>query len=105
MAMNSISGAAVDAAMTVHSALGAGLLESAYEACLLFELRLRGLDTRAQVPFPLTYKSIRIQLAYRIDLLVENQLVIEIKTVTKLLPVHKAQLLPTSSSATFVRGC
>lgn len=59
----------------------------------MHELRLRGLAVQAQVPLPLTYKSIRIELAYRIDLLVETQLVIEIKTVNKLLPVHKAQLL------------
>jgi GxxExxY protein len=91
--MNSMSGAVVDSAMTVHSALGAGLLESAYQACLAYELQQRGLQTRTQVPLPVMYKTIKIELAYRIDLLVENQLVVEIKTVNKLLPVHKAQLL------------
>ena len=62
----------VDSAMTVHSALGAGLLESAYQACLVYELQQRGLHTRTQVPLPVTYKTIRIELAYRIDLLVEK---------------------------------
>jgi GxxExxY protein len=93
MPMNSVSGAVVDSAMTVHSALGAGLLESAYQACLAYELRQRGLRVRTQVPLPVTYKTITIELAYRSDLLVENQLVVEIKTVNKLLPVHNAQLL------------
>ena len=88
MPMNSVSGAVVDSAMAVHSALGAGLLESAYQACLVYELQQRGLHARTQVPLPVTYKTIRIELAYRIDLLVENQLVVEIKTVNKLLPVH-----------------
>jgi GxxExxY protein len=83
----------VDGAMTVHSALGPGVLESAYEACLAHELRLRGLDVRTQVPLPVTYKGVRVDLAYRIDMLVGDAVIVELKTVEKLLPIHEVQLL------------
>jgi GxxExxY protein len=83
----------VDAAMMVHSAIGPGLLESAYNACLAEELRRRGLDVRSQVPLPITYRGQRIDVAYRIDLLVEDAVIVELKAVAKLLPVHEAQLL------------
>jgi GxxExxY protein len=79
--------------MTVHSALGPGLLESAYEACLVYELRERGLQVRTQVPLPLVYRGVQLGAAYRMDLLVEDSLVVELKTVDKLQPVHEAQLL------------
>jgi GxxExxY protein len=79
--------------MEVHSALGPGLLESAYEACLIYELRCRGCEVSAQHPLPLVYKGIRIDVSYRIDLLVENAVVVELKAVDKMLPLHEAQLL------------
>lgn len=86
-------GQVVDAAMRVHSALGPGLLESAYESCLAQELRSRGLAVKTQVTLPLTYRGETIDPAYRMDLLVEDQVVVEVKSVIKLLPVHEAQLL------------
>jgi GxxExxY protein len=83
----------VDAAMKVHSALGPGLLEGAYEACLRHELKKRGLQASTQVPVPVVYDGIAIELGYRIDLLVESCLVVELKVVKSLMPIHSAQLL------------
>lgn len=91
--LNEVSGVIVDAAIRVHSALGPGLLESAYEACLTSELCRRGLKVRTQIEVPIIYGSVRLEAAYRMDLLVEDSVVVEVKTVTRLLPVHEAQLL------------
>jgi GxxExxY protein len=91
--LNEISGEIVRAAMCVHSVLGPGLLESAYEACLACELRERGLNVRTQVAPPIIYKSITLEQGYRIDLLVEESVIAEVKTVIKVHPVHEAQLL------------
>jgi len=91
--INDTSGEVVDAAIKVHSSLGPGLLESAYHACLAYELRKRGLFVLTQVELPVTYDDIKLDLGYRVDLLVESSVVVELKTVTKLLPVHEAQLL------------
>ena len=93
MDVNSISGHVVDSAMKVHSALGPGLLESAYAACLTYELCQRGLGVRTQHPLPLTYQGVRLDVGYRIDLLVDDAVVVELKAVAKLLPIHEAQLL------------
>ena len=93
MDVNYCSGQVVDAAMKVHSALGPGLLEGAYEACLAHELRKRGLTVRAQLPVPIVYDGVRIELGYRIDLVVEGAVVVELKAVAKVLPIHEAQLL------------
>jgi GxxExxY protein len=93
MDINDITGQIVDAAMKVHSALGPGLLESAYEACLSFELSKRGFRVQRQAELPVTYEGVRIDVGYRIDLLVEDLVVIEIKSVSELAPIHKAQLL------------
>ena len=90
---NEVSGAIVDSAIQVHSALGPGLLESAYLTCLTFELRERGHDVRAQVALPVVYKGIELPLGYRVDLIVDEIVLVEIKTVASLLPVHEAQLL------------
>ncbi|MDQ6634603.1 MAG: GxxExxY protein [Gemmatimonadota bacterium] len=91
--INVRSGQVVDAAMRVHSALGPGLLESAYESCLAYELRKRGLRVLAQVPLAVVYEGVRIELGYRVDLLVDDAVVIELKAMGKVLPVHEAQLL------------
>ena len=91
--LNRLSGIIIDAAIHVHRALGPGLLESAYEACLVYELRGRGLRVRTQVELPIVYKSVQLEIGYRIDLLVEEAIVVELKTVARLLPVHEAQLL------------
>ena len=91
--LNEISGQVVDAAMKVHAALGPGLLENTYEACLKHELEKRGLRTEQQVGLPVEYDGVRIDLGYRLDLLVENQIIVELKAVERLTRVHEAQLL------------
>jgi GxxExxY protein len=83
----------IAAAIEVHRALGPGLLESAYQACLSKELQLRSLEFVQQVELPLTYKDVKVDCGYRIDLIVMNRVVIELKSVQELLPVHEAQLL------------
>ena len=83
----------IGAAMEVHSHLGAGLLESAYEECLCHELALRDLPFRRQVSLPINYKGLHLDCGYRIDVLVEDKLIIEVKSVERLLPVHQAQLI------------
>lgn len=93
MDINKISGEIVDAAIKVHSSLGPGLLESAYEACLKHELTKRGIKTESQVTLPITYDGIKIDAGYRIDLLVEDTVIIELKAVSELIPIHEAQLL------------
>ena len=93
MHFNQISGAVVDSAMKVHSALGPGLLESVYLACLVHELNQRGFHTAVQVPLPVIYDGVRLDLGFRLDILVEGCLVVEIKAVDGISPVHQAQLL------------
>ena len=80
-------------AIEVHRALGPGLFESAYEECLCFELKTAGLDFARQVPLPITYKAVKLDCGYRMDFVVDKRLVIELKTVERLLPIHDAQLL------------
>jgi len=79
--------------MKVHSFLGPGLLESVYQQCLAYELQRRGLRVAVQVPLPITYGALSIKSAYRIDMLVNEIIVVELKAVAALLPVHEAQLL------------
>ena len=83
----------IDSAMKVHSALGPGLLESSYRACLAHELELRGLDVRQEKPLPVLYEGAEISVGYRIDLLLNQKVIVELKAVEKLLPIHTAQLL------------
>lgn len=83
----------IGAAMKVHSALGPGLLESAYQACLLYEISEQGLSVSSEVILPVVYEGTKIEAGYRIDLLVEEQIVVELKSVDKTLPIHEAQLL------------
>jgi GxxExxY protein len=91
--VNQVTGRIVDAALKVHSALGPGLLESAYENCLFYELKKRGIEVRQQLELPVVYDGVNIDAKYRIDLLVENQVIVEVKSVDKLAPIHEAQLL------------
>ncbi len=91
--INQVSGAIVNAAMRVHSILGPGLLESAYDACLAHELRKRGFRVDTQVGLPVVYDGQKLDLGYRIDLLVENLVIVEVKCVEAIHPVHEAQLL------------
>lgn len=93
MDVNRVSGTVVDSAMKVHSALGPGLLESAYEACLLRELRKRGLRVECQVAIPVRYDGETLDVGYRADLLVEGCVLVELKSVETVLPIHQAQLL------------
>ena len=88
-----ISGIVLTAAMKIHTTLGPGLLESVYEACLTFELRAQGLFVETQVTLPVVYESIKLEAGYRIDLLVEDLVLVEIKSVEALAPVHHAQTL------------
>jgi GxxExxY protein len=90
---NHISRLIVTAAMKVHSLLGAGLLESAYQACLAHELRKQGLKVQTEVALPVVYESVRLEVGYRLDVLVEDCVIVELKAVEKVLPVHEAQLL------------
>jgi GxxExxY protein len=83
----------IDAGLQVHIALGPGLLESAYESCLAYELGVRGISLRRQAALPIRYKGMQLDANYRIDLLVEETLVVEVKSVDKLAPLHDAQLL------------
>jgi GxxExxY protein len=88
-----IATAVVDAAYAVHRALGPGLLEGVYEICLVHELVKRGLDVERQVTLPIVYDSIRLDAGLRIDLLIGQQVVVELKVIELLLPIHEAQLL------------
>ncbi len=83
----------IGAAIEVHRALGPGLLESAYEECLCHELRLRQVPFTSQVSLPVEYKGVKLDCGYRLDLVVEDKLILEIKCVEHVLPVHEAQLL------------
>jgi GxxExxY protein len=83
----------IKAALKVHSVLGPGLLESAYEACLLYELQKAGFRVASQVPLPVIYESVKLDIGYRLDLLVEELVIVEIKAVEEMRTVHKAQLL------------
>jgi GxxExxY protein len=83
----------VDAAIKVHRALGPGLLESTYQACVAHELRKRGMKVDCEIPQPVEYDGLQIETGYRLDMLVEDLVIIENKVVDKLLPIHEAQLL------------
>ena len=93
MEINDITGAIIDASMKIHTALGPGLLEHVYRKCLAHELRKRGLGVQEEIPLPVVYDGVEIDLAYRIDLMVENAVVVELKSVERMIPLHKAQLL------------
>src|SRR5687767_10115481 len=93
MNVNEVSGHVVDASIKVHSVLGPGLLESAYEACLAHELRKRGFKVLTQHDMPVQYDGIVIDVGYRIDLLVNEVVVVELKAIARFLPIHEAQVL------------
>jgi GxxExxY protein len=93
MDLNDLSGNVIGAAIEVHKTLGPGLLESAYEECLCHELGLRKIRYRRQVPVPLTYKGIQLECGYRLDILVEDTMILEIKACDSFEPIQGAQLL------------
>ena len=90
---NAISKVIVDAAFKIHTKLGPGLLESAYETILAFELMRRGLQVQRQMPVPIVWEEIQFEEGYRLDLIVEDKVLIEVKSVESIVPVHKKQLL------------
>ena len=90
---NQLTEKIIGCAIEVHRALGPGLLESAYEECFCYELNQQGLSFNRQVPLPVVYKGIKLDCGYRIDVLVNDIIIVELKTVEKLLPIHDAQLL------------
>jgi GxxExxY protein len=93
LTLNELSERVIGAAIEVHRTIGPGLLESAYQRCLEAELRLRGIPFRSGVALPVRYKAIEFESAFRLDLIVADQLVVELKSVEGILPVHSAQLL------------
>jgi len=93
VAINEITERIIRTAMAVHSVLGAGLLEKAYDACFFYELSREGLQFEHQLKLPVTYRDIRLEAGFRVDYLVENCVLVELKAVDKLLPVQSAQLL------------
>lgn len=90
---NLVTGEIIDAAMRVHTVLGPGLLESAYEACLIHELKKRKLKAFSQFPLPVHYDGLQLDLGYRVDVFVEDQVIVELKAVDVVHPVHLAQLM------------
>ncbi len=91
--LDSITRRIIGAAIEVHRTLGPGLLESAYQACLAFELRQLGYKVEEQKPLPVAYKDVKLDCGYRMDLVVEDSIVVEIKAIEQLAPIHQAQLL------------
>ena len=91
--LNNVTSGIIGAAIDVHRALGPGLLESAYEACLAYELIQREMKVEQQKPLPLIYRDVQLDCGYRIDLLVDDAVIVEIKSVDSLAPIHQAQLL------------
>jgi len=88
-----LTGRIIGAAIEVHRRLGPGLLESTYETCLCYELNLVGLKVKRQIPVPIVYRDTKLDSGYRIDMIIEEEVIVEIKSVATLLPVHEAQLL------------
>ena len=93
MEINQITHEILDSAYKIHSALGPGLLESAYQACLIYELKKKGFKVEPEKPLPIIYEEVKLDCGYRIDLLVEDKVVIELKTVDAFTDVHTAQVL------------
>jgi len=93
MDVNTLTGNVIGAAIEVHKTLGPGLLESAYEECLCHELNLRGISHERQVPLPVKYKGVKLDCGYRIDILIDKTIILELKVTENTEPIHKAQLL------------
>ena len=91
--LNRITERVIGAAMRVHQALGPGLLESAYEACLAFELADGGMKVVQQQPLPVVYRNVRLNCGYRLDLVIDDRVIVEVKAVSRLEPIHEAQIL------------
>lgn len=101
---DALTGKVIGCAIEVHRALGPGLLESTYEQCLAHELREQGVGYQLQVPLPVIYKDIRLECGYRIDVLVENSLILELKSVDAIQGIHQAQLLTYMKLSNISKG-
>ena len=101
---DTLTGEIIGAAIEVHRSLGPGLLESAYVACLAYELRLRKLKVEQEVPLPIFYKDVMLDCGYRLDLVVDDQVIIEVKSVKALAPIHEAQLLSYLKMSDYYKG-
>ena len=104
MKFSLLSNRVIGSAIKVHRVLGPGLLESAYEQCLAHELKLNGIDFKIQQPFPIEYKGIQLDCGYRVDLIVEGEIIIELKSVAALTGIHEAQLLTYMKLAGIKQG-
>lgn len=104
MTENEISNKVIQAAIKVHSKLGPGLLESAYHACLVYEIQMADMNVISEKPVPVIYENVKLTCGYRIDMLVENKLVIEVKSVEAINDLHLAQLLPYLKLAEYKLG-
>ena len=93
MELNQVTEGIIGAAIEVHRALGPGLLESAYESCLAYEIAQKGLKVEQQKPLPVVYKEVSLDAGYRLDLVIEKSVIVELKAVDTLTPLHKAQLM------------
>lgn len=101
---DSLTGTIIGAAIEVHRGLGPGLLESTYEACLIYELKLRSLKVEQQKPLPIYYKDVLLDCGYRLDLVVEDQVIVEIKSISAIAAIHEAQLLSYLKLSDYKRG-
>ena len=104
MKFTGLSTKVIGCAIEVHRELGPGLLESTYQRCLAHELRLAGISFEIEHPQPVSYKGLELECGYRIDLLIENQIVVELKAVAELLPIHDAQLITYLKLSKLRRG-
>ena len=91
--LNKITETIIGVAINIHRALGQGLLESAYEVCMVYDLIQVGMKVEQQKPLPVVYRGVKLECGYRLDLMIENEVIVEIKSIDKLLPIHKAQLM------------
>ncbi len=104
MSKDSLTERIIGCAIEVHRALGPGLLESAYQRCLAHEMKVQGLDYEAEKPLPVMYKGLQLDCGYRLDFLVENEVVVELKSVDKVAGIHQAQVLTYMRLANVGRG-
>lgn len=91
--LNKITETIIGVAINIHRSLGPGLLESSYEACMVYDLSEAGLKVEQQKSLPVAYRGVKLECGYRLDLMIENEVIVEIKSIEKLLPVHKVQLM------------
>ncbi|HEY9160278.1 MAG TPA: GxxExxY protein [Desulfomonilia bacterium] len=104
MKFDKLSNKVIGCAIEVHKNLGPGLLETTYEQCLAYELQINGIEFKLQYPFPVVYKDIKLDCGYRADILIEHELILEIKSVERLIGIHEAQLLTYMKLSNISKG-